>query len=77
MTENDTHPRGLVKIEITADDREAARTAAERIVGLWLASSISTRPVPDQEFRAVIHADIDRSPAEGDRPDAYPLRGQE
>ncbi|MFE5482938.1 hypothetical protein [Streptomyces sp. NPDC056527] len=77
MTENDTHPRGLVKIEITADDREAAKTAAERIVGLWLASSISTRPIPGQGFRAVIHADIDRTPAEGGLPDDYPLRGKE
>ncbi|MFD4318975.1 hypothetical protein [Streptomyces sp. NPDC058548] len=68
MTSHDTHPPSLVRIEITADDRDAAKAAADRILSLWLASSIPPKPIPGQGFRAVVLADIDHSPAEGGLP---------
>ncbi|WP_420711616.1 DUF6207 family protein [Streptomyces sp. NRRL F-5193] len=63
---NSLHPQppGLVRIEITAEDRRTAEAAAARISELWLSSTIPTRPVPGQGFRAVVHADLDRSPDE-------------
>ncbi|MEU2119488.1 hypothetical protein ABZ567_28450 [Streptomyces sp. NPDC016459] len=58
------HPPGLIRIEITAEDRRTAEVAAARISELWLSSSAPTRPAPGQNFRAVVHADLDCSPHE-------------
>lgn len=67
MTEYVEAPR-LVQIEITAQDMKTAKEAAERIAGLWLASTVGPRAVPGEGAKATVHADLGR-PAGGGFPD--------
>lgn len=63
----------LVRIEITAQDMKTAEEAAERIAGLWLASTVGPRAVPGQGVTATVHADLDRTPEDGGFADAGPV----
>lgn len=62
----DVDPPGLIRIEITARGFDAAQAAVEGISKLWLSSSTQPRRVPGEDgVHVTVHADMDRSAAEG------------